>query len=269
LPGETAQFANYTSYTRGLNGVMIDVANLPVTTLDAGDFIFRAGNTADPATWPLAVLPSSITVRPAEGIAGSDRITLTWPDGALQNQWLQVTVLSTGSVGLAADDVFYFGNTPGDAGVGNLANAALVNFADRAAVRANPHTLTDPAAIDSPHDFNRDRLVNAADRAVVQTNPTGPLTGLLLFTAPGGPAPIPAVDPLASTSTKITRATITPRIGQAAMTTRRVGATLAHRQSATTAARATAFDELALSTRRLRHRLALETALEELVDRPI
>ena len=29
LPGQTAKFANYTSYSRGLNGLIIDVAGLP------------------------------------------------------------------------------------------------------------------------------------------------------------------------------------------------------------------------------------------------
>ena len=29
LPGQTASFANYTSYNKGINGVMIDVAGLP------------------------------------------------------------------------------------------------------------------------------------------------------------------------------------------------------------------------------------------------
>ena len=28
LPGETATFANYTSYARGINGIMVDIADL-------------------------------------------------------------------------------------------------------------------------------------------------------------------------------------------------------------------------------------------------
>ncbi|NIM48763.1 MAG: hypothetical protein GTO22_05815, partial [Gemmatimonadales bacterium] len=44
LPGGTATFANYTSYSRGINGIMVDIAGLPAgDTLDADDFAFRVG----------------------------------------------------------------------------------------------------------------------------------------------------------------------------------------------------------------------------------
>ena len=31
-----------------------------------------------------------LTERTGEGLAGSNRITLTWPENAIRNQWLQV-----------------------------------------------------------------------------------------------------------------------------------------------------------------------------------
>jgi hypothetical protein len=44
LPGQTADFANYTSYSRGINGIMVDIAGLPEeVTLTAADFAFRMG----------------------------------------------------------------------------------------------------------------------------------------------------------------------------------------------------------------------------------
>jgi hypothetical protein len=43
LPGETTTFANYTSYNRGINGIMIDIADLPGTPTVA-DFVFKVGN---------------------------------------------------------------------------------------------------------------------------------------------------------------------------------------------------------------------------------
>src|SRR5574340_1755426 len=93
LPGQTARFANYTSYSRGINGIMIDVAgglspSAPPRGLALDDFIFRVGNSDDPNTWALAPRPSSITVRRGEGAHGSDRVTIVWPDGAIQKQWL-------------------------------------------------------------------------------------------------------------------------------------------------------------------------------------
>jgi parallel beta-helix repeat protein len=48
LPGETAAFANYTSYSRGINGIMVDIESLPGTPT-AADFTFRVGNPDHPA----------------------------------------------------------------------------------------------------------------------------------------------------------------------------------------------------------------------------
>ena len=64
LPGAgTATLANYTSYSRGINGVMVDVAGLAGATLDATDFVFRYGTGDDPSGWTAAASPASITVR--------------------------------------------------------------------------------------------------------------------------------------------------------------------------------------------------------------
>ena len=46
---------NYTSYSRGINGVMVDIVGLPAVPTDA-DFEFKVGNDSDPdgaggATW--------------------------------------------------------------------------------------------------------------------------------------------------------------------------------------------------------------------------
>ena len=50
LPGQKATFANYTSYSKGLNGIMVDIAGLAGTPSTA-DFQFRYGNVADSGTW--------------------------------------------------------------------------------------------------------------------------------------------------------------------------------------------------------------------------
>src|SRR5689334_5663316 len=49
LPGGAIGAANYTTYSRGINGVMVDVSGLPADgTLTAADFDLRVGNDADP-----------------------------------------------------------------------------------------------------------------------------------------------------------------------------------------------------------------------------
>ena len=190
LPGQTATFANYTSYDKGINGLMIDVRSLCGTpTVD--DFLFRVGNNNTPYgndphspadDWPWAPAPTSINVRPGTGLDGADRITLIWADGVIRNKWLQVTVLATDNTGLAMPDVFYFGNAVGESG--NSPTDALVNATDEIGARNNPHSPFNPAPIDDPYDFNRDKLVNATDQIIARNNRTSPFTALKLITPP-------------------------------------------------------------------------------------
>ena len=137
FPGNTATFANYSSYSRGINGVMVDIAGLPSTTLTAADFAFRVGNTNDPQSWTAAPTPQ-ITLRLGAGVDGSARVELIWPDGAIVGQWLEVTVKATPRTGLAADDVFYYGNAIGE--TGNQVGNAIVDTADSTATQNNPRT---------------------------------------------------------------------------------------------------------------------------------
>ena len=183
LPGHTAAFVNYTSFSRGINGVMVDVAGLR-GDVGAGDFRFRVGSDDDPAGWDPGPAPQSITVRPGAGMGNSDRITLIWPDGAIQKQWLEVTVLATAHTGLAEADVFYFGNAVGESG--NSATDAKVNAFDMLAARNNQRHFLDPAPIDFPFDYNRDRRVNVFDMLIARNNTTHFLNALKLITVPAG-----------------------------------------------------------------------------------
>ena len=81
LPGETATFANYTSYSRGINGVMVDIDGLAdPTSLSLSDFQFHVGNDDDAWDWSTATAPVSLNVREGEGAGGSDRVELIWAD---------------------------------------------------------------------------------------------------------------------------------------------------------------------------------------------
>lgn len=189
LPGQTATFANYTSYSRGINGVIIDVAGLSATPL-ARDFVFKLGNSNSPSGWATAPAPASITVRFAAGVGGSDRVSLIWPDGAIQNEWLQIEVLADRTTGLAADDVFYFGNAVADAG--DSTSDVFVNATDELLARHNPRSFLNPAPIIYPYDFNRDGFVDATDQLLARHNPTNFLNALELITVPGAGPPASA-----------------------------------------------------------------------------
>ena len=184
LPGQTATFANYTSYSRGINGLMIDVAGLPPgAVISVDDFEFHVGNSNDPTAWLPGSDPTSITVRPGQGTDSSDRTTLVWPDNTIQKQWLQVTVLATANTGLPEPDVFYSGNAIGESG--NSTTDAKVNAFDMLAARNNQRNFLDPAPIDFDYDYNRDERVNAVDMLIARNNQTHFLNALKLITVPG------------------------------------------------------------------------------------
>jgi hypothetical protein len=190
-PGGTAAFANYTSYSRGINGIMLDVNGLPGAGegLGVGDFAFRAGNDNAPSGWatPPGASPS-VAVRAGAGVKGSHRVTLTWPDGALRNAWLQVTLLATANTGLASPDVFYFGNAVGESGNSTL--NAQVTPADELAARSRPRGAANPAPVTWNWDHNRDRRVNPADQLIARTNKTTAAAALRLISVPGAAAPV-------------------------------------------------------------------------------
>ena len=177
LPGEPATGANYTSYSRGINGVMIDIAGL-ASDLSAADFTFRAGPGGDPTTWELVAAPVTVTRRPGAGTGGSDRVTLVWADGAILNAWLQVSMKANANTGLAAPDVFYFGNIagdtgnappPGPAGGPSSGDVAFVSVTDLVAMRnAVRPGAGGVAPITSRFDHNRDGRVNLLDMAVTR-----------------------------------------------------------------------------------------------------
>ncbi|MBN1765001.1 MAG: hypothetical protein JW860_07060 [Sedimentisphaerales bacterium] len=183
LPGQTATFANYTSYSRGINGIMMDITALAGTPTVA-DFLFYIGNDQDPSGWTPAPSPSSITIRSGAGIAGSVRITIIWPDNTIQKEWLQITILATADTGLPENDVFYFGNAIGE--TGNHSIEAYVNAHDFYGVSDNARNnlWCGPISIDDLYDFNRDRNVNAIDFGIARDNMTNFLTALRLITVP-------------------------------------------------------------------------------------
>ncbi len=188
-PGRTATFANYTSYDKGINGIMVDIAGMADPgNLGAADFRFEVIGGNDLDGWADGPDPLPIAVREGAGVDGSDRVTIRWEDNAIKNQWLKVTVRATGNTGLAKPDVFYFGNVPAEAG-DNVINT-IVNATDEIAARNFQHSAADPAAIDDPYDYNRDGLVNGTDQIIARNNQTNPLTMLRLIEAPAVDAAI-------------------------------------------------------------------------------
>ena len=189
LPGQTATFENYTSYSRGINGVIIDITDLASTpTLESIDdfFEFRVGNdnTFVSPGWVTAPVPIEVTVRAGEGAGGSDRVTIIWADNAIEKQWVEVNVLANANTGLATPDKHYWGNAIGE--TGDTPGSTAVNAIDQAGARDNFTTFLNPAGITNPYDFDRSGNVNATDQAIARDNFTSFLTDLELLSPPVG-----------------------------------------------------------------------------------
>jgi ELWxxDGT repeat protein len=196
LPGAaTSTFANVSSYWRGINGLMVDVAGAhgPIT---ANDFIFKIGNNNSPNTWTPAPAPTLVTTRIGAGTGGSDRVELIWADNAIQSTWLEIIVRgndalggSNGNTGLLASDVFFFGSALGDAGADND-GAFSVTSADEINARNNPKMFI--ATRSDVNDFNRDGSVSSTDQIIARNNATT-LGNQLKFLVVGGGGPFAPV----------------------------------------------------------------------------
>jgi uncharacterized protein YjiK len=186
LPGGTAVFANYTSFEKGINGIMVDIANLPNggSGIAANDFTFKVCNNNTHSSWASAPNPTDVDVRLGAGANGSDRVTILWADQAITKNWLQVTVLANGDTGLVANDYFYFGNAIGE--VGNTTANATVSTSDQALVRLNTRNALNPAPLNFAYDINRNRQVNASDEALVRLNINNVFTDLNLIVPGSG-----------------------------------------------------------------------------------
>jgi ELWxxDGT repeat protein len=177
LPGRAASPAHVTSYARGINGVMVDLAGPhDAAALSAADFDAR---TFDGRRWSPAPAPL-VSVRYGAGASGSDRVTLTWPDGAFTNTWLRVTVKANDRTGLTTDDVFSFGNLVGDTGGRAPGAVASVNPFDLLRTR---RALGTTASVTDPHDHNRDGRVTAVDYALARANQSRALSSLAALPA--------------------------------------------------------------------------------------
>jgi hypothetical protein len=164
LPGSgTATFASVSSYSRGINGVMIDLSGSH-PGITAADFVFRVGSNNTPSAWAAAPAPLAVSVRVGAGVGGSDRIEITWANVAIVNQWLEVTLLATAASGLTEADVSFWGNKVADSGTSPGVGSFDTTSTDAAQVFA---TIGAGKPITDLRDYNRDGQVTSTDAAIV------------------------------------------------------------------------------------------------------
>jgi hypothetical protein len=205
LANQQARFANYSSYSRGINGLMVDFDNLSGTPTTA-DFQFRVGNSSSTSSWTTLATSPTVTVRTNVGTEAVDRVTLVWADGTISGKWLEVTVLATSRTGLTASSVFYFGNAPGE--TGNRASNAVVDGADYTATRSAAQAATVSATVTNVYDFNRDGSVTTSDLSIVRAK-LGHLGASLKLITPTGTTSSAVVAESVGQTTAITEASAT------------------------------------------------------------
>ena len=176
LPGQSISYGKYTSYSKGINGIIVDIGGL-WANVTAADFVFRAGNNGDIANWASGPAPANVRVLM---IGSLGRVSITWPDynpddpnnpaNAVANKWLQVTVLANHRTGLASPHVFYFGNLIGDTELHSTGAWATLaeDYSATRAVADDPNQ--NAALIESHYDHNRDGIHDEKDYDLVQKN---------------------------------------------------------------------------------------------------
>ena len=118
FPGQPTSTANYTNYSRGINGLIVDLSNPASPT--ASDFLFETWNGISLDGFVPASAVPTFTLIPGGGATGSNRVKIEFPDNAIRNTWLRVTVLASPTTDLPANDVFIFGNAVADMYTGNI-----------------------------------------------------------------------------------------------------------------------------------------------------
>lgn len=159
---QTTSFANVTSYTRGINGIVLEVPGLPAGALSDADFSFRMGTSQTPGLWGTAPLPNDIIVTSQTG-ASAPRIRIEWEDNAIQNTWLQVTIHANENTGLNAPVILYIGHVLAEIdGVSPYRRTSIDVGLMRKEVR---NTLV---PIDNPYDIDKDRRVTSIDVGILR-----------------------------------------------------------------------------------------------------
>jgi len=172
-------YSNLINSSRGMNGLVFDVQGLPVTSLSASDFEFRMSPQGafvegdhPPAAWQLAPAPSSITV-----VSGAlDRVVIQWPDNAIANRWLQVTVKANASTGLVAPETYYVGHLLGET-TGPVSGVYTVAFADITPIRG---AVGQSVGAGSIHDVDKNGTVAFADVSAMRGNIGAQLTNITI-----------------------------------------------------------------------------------------
>lgn len=197
-------FANVSSYTLGINGIMVDLGGSH-GAITPSDFIFKTGNNNAPTNWTTVAAPATVMTRLGAGTNNSDRVEITWANNAIQQTWLEVIVKgndtlgqSDTSTGLAASKVFFFGSSIADDGMADPATAYTTDPGDVLGARNNPKSVLDQIPVTYLYDYDRSGTVDPGDVLAARSHPTSTLNAAAVLNIGGGGPFVPDTEPGAS-----------------------------------------------------------------------
>ncbi|MBX3420035.1 MAG: hypothetical protein KF752_00625 [Pirellulaceae bacterium] len=181
---QTLSYDNLINSNRGINGLVFDIENLP-GSLSVNDFKFQMSPQGAfiegdnlPVDWASAPAPSSVTVVPGS----PNRVVIEWPDVAIVNRWLRITIKANDDTGLAAPEVYYIGHLLGET-TGQLGGIYTVSFAD---IRAIRHEVSQIVNATSIVDLDKNGTVAFADISAMRSTVSTQLTNISIPAASQG-----------------------------------------------------------------------------------
>jgi hypothetical protein len=163
---QTLAFSNVINTTRGINGLVLDVAGLVASTLSPSDFTLRMSplgafseSANPPNSWANAPAPTAIVVTPGTATKPA-RVRIEWADNAIANRWLQIMLKSNANTGLMTQQVYYIGHLYGEVN-GLVSNAAFsISIGDVTSLRPN---VGSAATVSNPYDLDKSGTVSIGD----------------------------------------------------------------------------------------------------------
>jgi RHS repeat-associated protein len=184
LVPQTLGYTNLINTTRGINGLVLDIAGLVASNLTVADFVFRMSPTGlfneaanPPQSWQVAPAPTNIVVTPGNATTPA-RVRLEWPDNSIANRWLQIQVVADANTGLTSTQVYYVGHLQGEVNGQITGGAFFVTTQDQSAVL--PLGL---ATVGVPRDLDKNGFVTTQDLTAVRNSITAGRT-LRVITIP-------------------------------------------------------------------------------------
>lgn len=194
----TLSLNNLLNSSRGINGIVMDFEGLPVASLSASDFQFQVSPTGSfveadhpPGLWQTAPALPTVSVLPGT----LDRVVLEWPNNAIANRWLRITVLANENTGLEGAETYYIGHLLGETTGADAGGLYSVSFADITPIRAEVGQTVGPGSI---YDIDKNGGVTFADISAMRGNVGSQLRNITIPPAGSG---IPQSAPSSSGST--------------------------------------------------------------------